>query len=66
MIMSRDNTAETTIENIFSYMHELGVQARLASAALAKTDTGIKNHALNAIADAILANPRPLPAANCG
>ena len=64
MIMSRDNTAETTIENIFSYMHELGVQARLASAALAKTDTGIKNHALNAIADAILANREQLLAAN--
>ncbi|HBA34918.1 MAG TPA: glutamate-5-semialdehyde dehydrogenase [Gammaproteobacteria bacterium] len=62
--MSRDNTAETTIENIFSYMHELGVQARLASAALAKTDTGIKNHALNAIADAILANREQLLVAN--
>ena len=64
MIMSRDNTAETTIENVSSYMHELGVQARFASTALAKIDTGIKNHALNAIADAILANREQLLAAN--
>jgi glutamate-5-semialdehyde dehydrogenase len=39
--------------DIKAYMQQVGVQARAASAAIAKADSGLKNKALQAIADAI-------------
>lgn len=41
--------------NITDYMQKVGQQARAASSALAMADTAAKNHALNAMADALLA-----------
>ncbi|MBU2967563.1 glutamate-5-semialdehyde dehydrogenase [Amphritea sp. 2_MG-2023] len=50
--------------NVKEYMAELGQQARVASRAIAKADTGIKNRALLAMADAIDASRDQLVAAN--
>ena len=49
------DTAESLSFDIPSYMHELGVQARAAARELGRADSGAKNVALNAIADAIVA-----------
>lgn len=50
--------------NVKQYMAELGQQARIASREIAKADTGIKNRALLAMADAIDASREKLVAAN--
>ncbi|WP_417223518.1 glutamate-5-semialdehyde dehydrogenase [Amphritea sp.] len=50
--------------NVKEYMAELGQQARVASRAIAKADTGIKNRALLAMAEAIDAARETLVAAN--
>ena len=50
--------------NVKEYMAELGQQARIASRKIAKADTGIKNRALLAMADAIDASRERLAAAN--
>jgi glutamate-5-semialdehyde dehydrogenase len=50
--------------NVKEYMAELGQQARVASRDIAKADTGIKNRALLAMADAIDASREKLVAAN--
>ena len=50
--------------NVKEYMAELGQQARVASRAIAKADTGVKNRALLAMADAIDASRDLLVAAN--
>ncbi|RTE66977.1 glutamate-5-semialdehyde dehydrogenase [Amphritea opalescens] len=50
--------------NVKEYMAELGQQARVASRAIAKADTGIKNRALLAMADAIDTSREQLVAAN--
>ncbi|WP_261843861.1 glutamate-5-semialdehyde dehydrogenase [Aliamphritea ceti] len=50
--------------NVTEYMAQLGQQARVASRAIAKADTGLKNRALLAMADAIDASREALVAAN--
>lgn len=50
--------------NVKEYMAELGQQARIASRKIAKADTGIKNRALLAMADAIDASREKLVSAN--
>ena len=50
--------------NVKQYMAELGQQARIASREIAKADTGKKNRALLAMADAIDASREQLVAAN--
>lgn len=50
--------------NIKEYMQEMGQNARLASRAIAKADTGLKNKALMATADALNAARPALAAAN--
>ncbi|WP_290698049.1 glutamate-5-semialdehyde dehydrogenase [Amphritea sp.] len=50
--------------NVKEYMAELGQQARIASRAIAKADTSVKNRALLAMADAIDASRTELVAAN--
>ena len=50
--------------NVTEYMTQLGQQARVASRAIAKADTGLKNRALLAMADAIDASREALVAAN--
>jgi glutamate-5-semialdehyde dehydrogenase len=63
MRIQKMNT-EITIDNISSYMHTLGKQARAASRAMAKADTATKNQALLAIATAIRREAPALRAAN--
>jgi glutamate-5-semialdehyde dehydrogenase len=50
--------------NIKKYMQKLGQQARAASRVIAAADTGLKNNALLAIADALHANRHALLQAN--
>jgi len=50
--------------DVKAYMQQLGQQARAASAAIAKAETGDKNKALQAIAEIIEARREPLMAAN--
>ncbi|GGK65429.1 glutamate-5-semialdehyde dehydrogenase [Amphritea balenae] len=50
--------------NVKEYMAELGQQARVAARAIAKADTGIKNRALLAMAEAIDESRDQLVAAN--
>ena len=50
--------------DVKDYMQQIGQQARGASAAIAKADTGLKNKALLAIADAIESNRAALSEAN--
>lgn len=50
--------------NIKEYMQEMGQNARLASRAIAKADTGLKNKAIMATADALNAARPALAAAN--
>ena len=42
-------TAASRVEDIIQYMQDLGQQARSASAALRRVDSGSKNRALEAI-----------------
>jgi len=56
------NTAAS--QDIRSYMHSLGRAARAASRVLARTDTGTKNAALRAMANAIRATKAALLSAN--
>lgn len=50
--------------DIKQYMQQLGRQARLAGREISKADTGLKNRALLAIADAIVAKAAQLAAEN--
>lgn len=50
--------------NVIEYMQQLGEQARKASRVIAAADSGQKNAALLAIADAVLAQREALKAAN--
>ena len=50
--------------DVKAYMQKVGVQARAASAAIAKADSGLKNKALQAIAVAIESSRETLIAAN--
>ena len=50
--------------DVKAYMQQVGVQARAASAAIAKADSGLKNKALQAIATAIESSREVLIAAN--
>ncbi|MBI5436850.1 MAG: glutamate-5-semialdehyde dehydrogenase [Nitrosomonadales bacterium] len=52
------------MENIKSYMQQIGQQARAASRIMAQADTAAKNRALEAIAAAILTSSAQLIAAN--
>ena len=52
------------MEDIKSYMNEVGKQARAASRLMAQADTNKKNHALEAIAQALLTSSAALIAAN--
>jgi glutamate-5-semialdehyde dehydrogenase len=52
------------MENIKEYMQQVGKQARAASRKMAMADTNAKNRALEAIADAIVANGATLIAEN--
>ncbi len=50
--------------NVTEYMAQLGQQARVASRAIAKADTGLKNRALLAMAEAIDSSRDALVEAN--
>jgi glutamate-5-semialdehyde dehydrogenase len=52
------------MEDIKSYMQQVGKQARAASRLMAMADTNTKNRALEAIAEALIANRAALMAAN--
>ena len=56
--------SQAKINDIASYMNDLGARARAASRALAAADTHAKNHALSAIADDLEANRSTLIAEN--
>ena len=55
---------KTTQTDVAAYMRELGLRARKASREMARADSGKKNTALSAIADALLASRASLLAAN--
>ena len=55
---------ENIMEDIKTYMLGVGKQARAASRLMAQADTNTKNHALEAIAQALLTNSAALIAAN--
>jgi len=55
---------KTTQMDVVAYMRELGVRARKASREMARANTGQKNAALVAIADALLGSRASLLAAN--
>lgn len=57
-------TAESRPFDVAGYMLELGQRARTAARAMARAETGAKNAALQAIADAILADQANLKAEN--
>ena len=50
--------------DIRAMMHAMGESARLASRALARATTGVKNRALEAAAEALLQRSRGILAAN--
>lgn len=52
------------IKDVKAYMQDLGQRARRAAREIARADTGAKNRALNAMADAIMANQDQLMAEN--
>jgi len=58
------DTAESLNFDVPAYLHELGVQARTAARSMGRAESGAKNTALNAIADAILADQDRLKAEN--
>ena len=55
---------KTSTTDIVAYMRELGLRARKASRDMARANTGQKNAALTAIADALLASRAALLSAN--
>ena len=57
------NTAHD-MSNVKTYMREVGIAARAAARYMAQADTATKNHALLAIADAILSNSAQLISEN--
>ena len=57
-------TAQTEHFDISGYMQTLGTQARTAARAISRADTGARNTALNAIADAVLAASETLKSEN--
>ncbi len=57
-------TAQTEHFDISGYMQTLGTQARVAARALSRAETGARNTALNAIADAVLAARETLKSEN--
>ena len=57
-------TAQTEHFDISGYMQTLGTQARTAARAISRADTGARNTALNAIADAVLAARETLKSEN--
>ncbi len=57
-------TNRTTMDNIKTYMQQVGRQARSASRLMAQADTNAKNRALEAIAEALIAGSAVLLAAN--
>lgn len=58
-------TAQTEQFDIPAYMQTLGRQARAASRVLSRAETGARDTALHAIADAILASREQLKSENC-
>ena len=58
------DTAESLNFDVPAYVHELGVQARTAARSMGRAESGAKNAALNAIADAILADQDRLKVEN--
>jgi len=59
-----NDTAESLPFEVAAYMRELGQRARAAARELGRADSGAKNTALHAIADAILANRDHLKSEN--
>ncbi|TCK17538.1 glutamate-5-semialdehyde dehydrogenase [Thiogranum longum] len=57
-------TAQTEQFDVATYMQTLGRQARVAARALSRAETGARNTALHAIADAILASREVLKSEN--
>ncbi|VAW79113.1 Gamma-glutamyl phosphate reductase, partial [hydrothermal vent metagenome] len=57
-------TAQTEQFDISAYMQTLGEQARAAARVLSRADTGARNAALQAIADAVLADRDSLKSEN--
>ncbi|MCA3084037.1 MAG: gamma-glutamyl-phosphate reductase, partial [Rhodocyclaceae bacterium] len=57
------STAESTAD-VVSYMRLVGTQAKAAARVMARATTAAKNMALNAAADAILAQQEQIIAAN--
>ncbi|MGD8842887.1 MAG: glutamate-5-semialdehyde dehydrogenase [Gammaproteobacteria bacterium] len=57
-------TAESMQFDVPAYMHELGRRARSAARDMGRAETGAKNAALHAIADAVLADAEQLKAEN--
>ena len=58
------STARDQSIDVIAYMNDLGVRARVAASTIARTGTGDKNAALQAIADAIEADCDNLALAN--
>jgi glutamate-5-semialdehyde dehydrogenase len=58
------HTKRDMMENIKTYMQQVGKQARAASRFIAQADTNAKNRALQAIAQALIDNSAALIAAN--
>ena len=56
--------AESMNIDLPAYMQEVGQRARVAARAVSRADTGMKNSALNAIADAIMQSAEQLKAEN--
>jgi glutamate-5-semialdehyde dehydrogenase len=61
--MSKNNQSASELD-ITAYMEGLGQQARAAARHIARADSGQKNNALQAIADALLKNRKKLNIAN--
>jgi glutamate-5-semialdehyde dehydrogenase len=62
--LCHEYTTRDTMEDIKTYMQQVGKQARAASRFMAQADTNAKNCALEAIAEALIANSAALIAAN--
>jgi glutamate-5-semialdehyde dehydrogenase len=62
--MARPARQPSAPADVRDYMHDLGVRARAAAQQVARAGTGVKNRALEAIADAIEADAVALGAAN--
>jgi glutamate-5-semialdehyde dehydrogenase len=62
--MNSQATAQHSQSSIAAYMREKGERARQAATVLARTETGLKNACLFALADALLGDRRALLEAN--